>query len=107
MCYACLPMLFDLLDQRDYPYSVILVISPLNALMSDQLTILQSKGLHAAKLSECTDDMEARMIEEVTTGKYQVIYLSPESIFQKEWCDVFQSSAFKERLVGIAVDEAH
>jgi len=47
------------------------------------------------------------MIEEATTGKYQVIYLSTESIFQKEWCDVFQSSAFKERLVGIAVDEAH
>ena len=68
---------------------------------------IESKGLCAAKLSECTDDTEARMIEKVTNGKYQVIYLSPESIFQKEWCDVYQSSAFKERLVGIAVDEAH
>jgi len=60
--------------------------------MSDHVTILQSKGLRAAKLSERTDDTEAGMIEEVTTGKYQVI---TESIFQKEWCDVFQSSAFK------------
>ena len=46
-------------------------------------------GLCAAKLSECTDDMEVVMIEEVTTGKYQVKYQSPENIFQKEWHDVF------------------
>jgi len=59
MCYACLPMVFDLLHQLDYPYSVILVISPLNALISDQVTILQNKRLRATKLSECTDDMEA------------------------------------------------
>ena len=107
MCYTCLPMVFDLLHQCKSPFSIVLVISPLNALMSDQVMTLQSKGVRAVKLSACSDDVETGITEEVATGKYQVLFSSPESIFSKEWRDVFQSSTFKERLVGIVVDEAH
>ena len=49
LCYFCLPYLYDILDDRDptTTWSVILVISPLNALMDDQVRTLTGKGVHA------------------------------------------------------------
>ena len=36
LCYACLPLVFDELASRNAP-SIILVITPLNAIMKDQV----------------------------------------------------------------------
>ena len=36
LCYACLPLIFDELASRTTP-SIILVITPLNAIMKDQV----------------------------------------------------------------------
>ena len=35
VCYACLPLVFDTLHGHELPYSVIIVISPLKALLKE------------------------------------------------------------------------
>lgn len=81
-----------------------LVISPLIALMQDQVNNLQEKGIEAAVIhsgmpfSAIKETMQA-----CTSGAYKFLYLSPERI---------ESNLFKEYLPAldislIAVDEAH
>ena len=42
LCYACLPSVFDCLLQKPSGFSIVLVVSPLVALMKDQVTYLMS-----------------------------------------------------------------
>ena len=51
VCYACLPLIFDTLHGHELPYSVIIVISPLKALMKEQVLILKAKGLSVIQIS--------------------------------------------------------
>ena len=44
LCYACLPLLFDRLLHKPAGFSIVLVVSPLVALMTDQVTQVQSTG---------------------------------------------------------------
>ena len=37
LCYACLPLVFDCLLQKSNGFSIVLVVSPLVALMKDQV----------------------------------------------------------------------
>ena len=50
LCYGCLPAAFDSL--RSEVKSVVIVISPLVALMKDQVKVFQSKGLPAGYVCE-------------------------------------------------------
>lgn len=43
LCYYCLPVMFDQLNQHCSPWSVAIVISPLHALMKDQVTSSERK----------------------------------------------------------------
>ena len=47
LCYAVLPAVFDIFHQCSNSTSMIIVVSPLIALMKDQVGILQKKGLNA------------------------------------------------------------
>ena len=67
LCYFCLPSLFDILKKKD-KWSVVVVVSPLVALMTDQLDILKSKGVSAVI---CTNKGEAESSQKaVIDGKY-------------------------------------
>lgn len=108
VCYACLPMVFDTIHGHELPYSVIIVVSPLKALMREQVLILRAKGLSVIQVSGDSEDMEQDLKANISKGMYQVIYTSPEILLaNKEWSDVFQSSALRQRLVGVVIDEAH
>jgi ATP-dependent DNA helicase RecQ len=54
LCYGCLPIVFDTLRQVKQQ-SIVLVISPLNALMEDQVGRFSERGLKAAQLSTKDD----------------------------------------------------
>ena len=51
LCYGCLPGAFDRL-RRSKAKSIVVVISPLVALMKDQVNNFASKGLSAGYVSE-------------------------------------------------------
>ena len=81
-----------------------LVISPLLALMHDQVRGLRSKGLRAKALtSELDADAAARIYDDAISGHLQFLYVAPERL---------NHPGFVERLPylpirTVAVDEAH
>lgn len=81
-----------------------IVVSPLIALMQDQVMQLQRRGISAAFLHS---GMNARQIsdtlERAADNQYKLLYVSPERL----QTDVFRGYAGAFQLNLIAVDEAH
>ncbi len=83
---------------------VTLVISPLIALMKDQVEQLTRRGLPATFINSSLSDMErADRLRRLRAGEYKLVYVAPER---------FRSPSFLDALgqVGVellAVDEAH
>ena len=80
---------------------VVLVVSPLIALMEDQVAKLNRKGEVAAFLGSAQNDktIEAR----ARSGAFALVYLTPEKLFH----DPSLLEELRGRLAFIAVDEAH
>src|SRR6266852_4805735 len=80
------------------------VISPLIALMQDQVVQLLQMGISAACLNAATPPGErSHILRYAATGKYQLLYLSPERIALSstvDWLKCLPISFF-------AIDEAH
>jgi ATP-dependent DNA helicase RecQ len=80
------------------------VISPLIALMHDQVAQLLQMGISAACLNSATPPEErTHILRHAATGKYQLLYLSPERIALSgtvDWLKRLPISFF-------AIDEAH
>lgn len=83
---------------------VTLVISPLIALMKDQVDGLVRKGIPATMINSTLSPAEqSDRLREMSAGKFKLVYIAPER---------FRSSAFIRALKGVpialvAVDEAH
>jgi ATP-dependent DNA helicase RecQ len=81
-----------------------LVVSPLIALMEDQVKALQTNGIKAAFLNSTNTPQQSMQIQrDAATGQLDLLYMAPERVF----------SASGLRTIGlmnltlIAVDEAH
>jgi ATP-dependent DNA helicase RecQ len=83
---------------------ICLVISPLVALMKDQVTQLQNKGIRALVLTGGISIAEtATLLDNCEHGNYKFLYLSPERL-QNDWV-LERIKNLKINL--IAIDEAH
>lgn len=81
-----------------------LVVSPLLALMKDQVNQLRRKNIPATYLGSDLEDNEIEAIlEEALIGKFKLIYLSPERLSQQK----FQKQIQNLNISFLAVDEAH
>jgi ATP-dependent DNA helicase RecQ len=82
----------------------VLVISPLIALMQDQVAQLSQMGIPAAFLnSTLTDSEQSQIIRGAQDGKYRLIYLSPERLARPDTVDWLK----KTPLLCFVIDEAH
>jgi ATP-dependent DNA helicase RecQ len=80
------------------------VISPLIALMQDQVAQLLQMGISAACLNAATPlEDRAHFLQQAATGKYQLLYLSPERIALGNTVDWLKSLPIS----FFAIDEAH
>lgn len=87
-----------------YQRGICVVISPLIALMQDQVKDLVSKNLKAVLLgSQLSPYEESIVFKEIAAKKYQFIYCSPEKLTQKH----FQSLLSTLPIQLFAIDEAH
>jgi ATP-dependent DNA helicase RecQ len=81
-----------------------LVVSPLIALMKDQVDALVERGVRATLINSSLDPAEQRArILEIEAGQYDLVYVAPER---------FRSSRFVAAMASVrpallAVDEAH
>ena len=83
---------------------ICVVISPLIALMQDQVKDLLSKNISAVNLGgEINQAQEELILEDALKGKYHFIYCSPEKLAQK----YFQNFLQKLPITLFAIDEAH
>ncbi len=87
-----------------YQRGICIVISPLIALMQDQVKDLVSKNLKAVLLgSQLSNYEESVVFKEIEAKKYQFIYCSPEKLAQKH----FQTLLSSLPIQLFAIDEAH
>ena len=90
--------------QDDPNKRLCLVITPLIALMRDQVANLQERGIHAAAIyTGMSYDKQRIALDNCLYGPYHFLYCSPERL---------ESEEFRKRLADlpiglIAVDEAH
>jgi len=81
-----------------------LVVSPLIALMQDQVSALKQLGIRAAFLnSTLSADAKREVASAMHKGEMDMLYIAPERLLQSgtlEWLQQFQISL-------IAIDEAH
>ncbi|NYE63192.1 ATP-dependent DNA helicase RecQ [Duganella sp. 1224] len=80
------------------------VVSPLIALMQDQVDALEEVGVRAAFLNSTQTYEEASRIERlVRTGQIDLLYVAPERLMTDRCLNLFQDS----RIALFAIDEAH
>jgi ATP-dependent DNA helicase RecQ len=79
-----------------------LVISPLIALMQDQVRAAETVGIRAAALTSADDDRRGT-IERFRTGALDLLYVAPE----RATTDSFRALIDGHPLALIAIDEAH
>jgi ATP-dependent DNA helicase RecQ len=79
-----------------------LVISPLIALMHDQIRSAEALGIRAASLTSADQDRD-RTIESFRAGELDLLYVAPE----RATLDGFRRLLDRVNLALIAIDEAH
>ena len=80
------------------------VVSPLIALMKDQIDFLQRNGIEAARLDSSLDAAEQRVIfDRLRAGSLKLLYVAPERFNNER----FLSRLAQVRISLFAVDEAH
>lgn len=80
------------------------VVSPLIALMQDQVAALQELGIAAAFLNSSLDGAAAMQVErDFVAGQLKLLYVAPERLLTQR----FQSLLEQARVALFAIDEAH
>ncbi len=102
LCYQVPALMPD--EQDSSRPSVTLVLSPLIALMKDQVDALRDRGIEATYINSSLSKSErVARYRDVGEGKYRLLYVTPERFRKTEFLDVIAQR--EVRL--LAVDEAH
>jgi ATP-dependent DNA helicase RecQ len=95
LCYQLPSLLMD---------GLTVVISPLIALMKDQVESLDARGIAAARLdSSLTPAETAGVYESIRTGRLKLLYIAPERLTSEH----FVARLSRAKVAMMAVDEAH
>lgn len=82
----------------------VIVISPLIALMQDQVAQLTQMGIPSAALnSSLTEDQQSAVMRKAVEGEYRLLYLSPERLARADTIGWLQ----RVSVLFFAIDEAH
>jgi ATP-dependent DNA helicase RecQ len=81
-----------------------IVVSPLIALMQDQVDALKQLGVRAAFLNSSLDAAEAAAVERrLLAGEYDLLYVAPERLLMPRFLSLLEQC----ELALFAIDEAH
>lgn len=83
---------------------IVVVLSPLIALMKDQTDALLRRGIDAAFINSSLDrEMRQRRYGELAEGHFRILYVTPERFRKPE----FRQAIGQREIALLAVDEAH
>lgn len=95
ICYQLPAVLLD---------GLTLVVSPLIALMKDQVDDLKARGIAAARLDSTVPAEEVREIfQDMKSGTLRLLYVAPERLVN----EAFVQRLARTRIALLAIDEAH
>lgn len=87
---------------------VTVVVSPLIALMQDQVEALQNAGISATFLNSSLSLQELRARErEIAYGQVQLLYVAPEKLMKEPFQLFLDGLHQRIGIAGFAIDEAH
>lgn len=87
LAFHCLPIVADVLYKRPCGSSVLVVISPLKALMEDQATFLGNLGIPVVAIS---NESDPEIIQQVLNGGFLIVFGSPECFLATHWEALFE-----------------
>lgn len=95
LCYQLPALIFD---------GLTVVVSPLIALMADQVMQLQNRRIPAALLNSTLNHSEyVATMQAIRRGEIKLLYVAPETLVRSEILVMLDES----RVVCLAIDEAH
>ena len=95
LCYQLPALLMD---------GVTLVISPLIALMKDQVEALRARGIKAARLDSSLPPAEVMQVfDDLKSGVLKLLYIAPERLMNENFIERLK----RLKIAMMAVDEAH
>jgi ATP-dependent DNA helicase RecQ len=96
------------LARQQAGHGVTIVVSPLIALMHDQVGALHEAGVEAAFLNSTLSMEEANGVERrMLRGELTLVYAAPERITTPRFLDLLDTLKAKGQLSLFAIDEAH
>ena len=85
---------------------ITVVVSPLISLMQDQVSSLETSGIHSAFLnSSLSWEDYCKATDEIKAGKVKIVYVSPEGLATNRIRELLASPELK--ISCITIDEAH
>jgi ATP-dependent DNA helicase RecQ len=95
LCYQLPGILLD---------GMTLVVSPLIALMKDQVDALRARGIAAARLDSTLDAAEtSAVLDGIADGNLRLLYVAPERFVS----EAFVARLRRAKIALLAIDEAH
>ena len=111
LCYHTLPFVMDHklnpAGQEGVRSSAVIVVSPLIALMEDQVSGLRKRGVKASIITSSTSVTKDIISTDKSLATDSIFFCAPEALMTSKWRDVLGRSAFSDRIVAVVVDEAH
>ncbi len=102
LCYQ-IPALMPVAEESAAA-NLAVVLSPLIALMKDQVDALRKRGIKATFInSSLSREERERRYADVAKGKYRLLYVTPERFRKPEFVEVIS----QRKVWLLAVDEAH
>ncbi len=97
LIYQLLPIISEKLGRPKSSKAIIVIVSPLVALMDDQVK-------EVAKLSLCAAQLGMHNDREIMEGNFSLFFGSPESwILNPKWQAMLASTLYQDNLVAIVV----
>ena len=107
--------------------NIVLVVCPLNSIIEDQLTVLNSRGISANVLvrrsqNSITDELfsstqgrdqnvdeEAKfeIPSDILNGQCSIVFAHPEALLSEEGRGLMASQVYQDNVVACVIDEAH
>lgn len=95
---------FQFMAHVQKPGELVLVVSPLIALMQDQTQKALDVGLRATFInSSISFEEKEKRIKKMSEGEYQIIFVTPERFKKQD----FSEAILKQKISLFVVDEAH
>ncbi len=114
LIYQLLPNMFDFLVGKKC--SIAIVVSPLTALMIDQVEKMKELGQSAAiiqaKITEADDEIRFEVqgdsVDNVLCGRVGILFAHPETLVSGKSCrKMLLSDVYQKNVVCVVADEAH